>query len=164
MQLPHCHSMIAIGILFVSIIFLCLTASLASLTKFLSVYPHTVFSMRGFLDTGNGNPILHGVGGYLCTYFVACTAKVPCLLQGCFETSRERNLEAFSFLDGGVYATTVFVFFQTDASLAHQEVHHKKFNYNYMQYNMFYDLWMDTFLEHKGPMCTAELERKKVQI
>ncbi|KAL7518292.1 hypothetical protein ACHAWX_003135 [Stephanocyclus meneghinianus] len=46
-------------------------------------------------------------------------------------------------------------------SVGHHEMHHRKFNYNYSQYCMLYDLWMGTFLEYEGPICAAELEAKK---
>ncbi|KAL3786100.1 hypothetical protein HJC23_003217 [Cyclotella cryptica] len=46
-------------------------------------------------------------------------------------------------------------------SVGHHEMHHRKFNYNYAQYCMFYDLWMGTFLEYEGPICAAELEARK---
>eukprot|EP00571_Detonula_confervacea_P012918 CAMPEP_0172305562 /NCGR_PEP_ID=MMETSP1058-20130122/6819_1 /TAXON_ID=83371 /ORGANISM="Detonula confervacea, Strain CCMP 353" /LENGTH=326 /DNA_ID=CAMNT_0013017191 /DNA_START=70 /DNA_END=1050 /DNA_ORIENTATION=- len=46
-------------------------------------------------------------------------------------------------------------------SVGHHEMHHRKFNYNYGQYCMFYDRWMGTFLAYEGPMSTAELEARK---
>ena len=46
-------------------------------------------------------------------------------------------------------------------SVGRHEMHHRKFNYNYAQYCMFYDLWMGTFLEYEGPICAAELEARK---
>jgi len=46
-------------------------------------------------------------------------------------------------------------------SVGHHEMHHRKFNYNYGQYCMFYDKWMGTFLEYEGPMSAAELEARK---
>lgn len=48
-------------------------------------------------------------------------------------------------------------------SVGHHEMHHRKFNFNYGQYCMFYDLWMGTFLEYEGPMSAAELQAKKEQ-
>lgn len=46
-------------------------------------------------------------------------------------------------------------------SVGHHEMHHRKFNFNYGQYCMFYDKWMGTFLEYEGPMSAAELEARK---
>ena len=46
-------------------------------------------------------------------------------------------------------------------SVGHHEMHHRKFNFNYGQYCMFYDRWMGTFLEYEGPMSAAELEARK---
>lgn len=46
-------------------------------------------------------------------------------------------------------------------SVGHHEMHHRKFNYNYGQYCMFYDLWMGTFLEYEGPMTAAQLLESK---
>ncbi len=42
-------------------------------------------------------------------------------------------------------------------SVGHHEMHHRKFNFNYGQYCMFYDLWMGTFLKYEGPMTAAQL-------
>jgi sterol desaturase/sphingolipid hydroxylase (fatty acid hydroxylase superfamily) len=46
-------------------------------------------------------------------------------------------------------------------SVEHHEMHHRKFNFNYGQYCMFYDLWMGTFIEYEGPLSAAQLEAKK---
>ena len=46
-------------------------------------------------------------------------------------------------------------------SVGHHEMHHRKFNYNYGQYCMFYDRWMGTFIEYEGPVAAAELEARK---
>lgn len=46
-------------------------------------------------------------------------------------------------------------------SVGHHEMHHRKFNFNYGQYCMFYDLWMGTFIEYEGPLSAAQLEAKK---
>ena len=48
-------------------------------------------------------------------------------------------------------------------SVGHHEMHHRKFNFNYGQYCMFYDKWMGTFLEYEGPMSAAELEARKLK-
>lgn len=46
-------------------------------------------------------------------------------------------------------------------SVGHHEMHHRKFNFNYGQYCMFYDLWMGTFLKYEGPMTAAQLLESK---
>jgi len=46
-------------------------------------------------------------------------------------------------------------------SVGHHEMHHRKFNFNYGQYCMLYDLWMGTFLEYEGPMSAEEIEARK---
>ena len=46
-------------------------------------------------------------------------------------------------------------------SVGHHEMHHRKFNYNYGQYCMFYDWCMGTFLEYEGPMSAAQLEKRR---
>jgi hypothetical protein len=46
-------------------------------------------------------------------------------------------------------------------SVGHHEMHHRRFNYNYAQYCLFYDYWMGTFLPYEGPISAAELEAKK---
>ncbi|KAL7542160.1 hypothetical protein ACHAXR_011582 [Thalassiosira sp. AJA248-18] len=48
-------------------------------------------------------------------------------------------------------------------SVGHHEMHHRKFNFNYGQYCMLYDLWMGTFIEYEGPMSAAELEARRKQ-
>jgi sterol desaturase/sphingolipid hydroxylase (fatty acid hydroxylase superfamily) len=46
-------------------------------------------------------------------------------------------------------------------SVGHHEMHHRKFNYNYAQYCLFYDHWMGTFIPYEGPKTASELEAKK---
>mmetsp|Transcript_21774 Transcript_21774/g.47207 ORF Transcript_21774/g.47207 Transcript_21774/m.47207 type:complete len:405 (+) Transcript_21774:208-1422(+) len=46
-------------------------------------------------------------------------------------------------------------------SVGHHEMHHRKFNFNYGQYCMLYDLMMGTFIEYQGPLGAAELESRK---
>lgn len=46
-------------------------------------------------------------------------------------------------------------------SVEHHEMHHRKFNFNYGQYCMFYDLWMGTFIEYEGPKSAGEIEAGK---
>eukprot|EP00581_Thalassiosira_minuscula_P003268 CAMPEP_0183738088 /NCGR_PEP_ID=MMETSP0737-20130205/53731_1 /TAXON_ID=385413 /ORGANISM="Thalassiosira miniscula, Strain CCMP1093" /LENGTH=316 /DNA_ID=CAMNT_0025972535 /DNA_START=240 /DNA_END=1190 /DNA_ORIENTATION=+ len=46
-------------------------------------------------------------------------------------------------------------------SVGHHEMHHRKFNFNYGQYCMLYDLWMGTFIEYEGPMSAAEIEARR---
>lgn len=46
-------------------------------------------------------------------------------------------------------------------SVCHHEMHHRKFNYNYGQYCMFYDVWMGTFVEYEGPLSAVEIEARK---
>ncbi len=46
-------------------------------------------------------------------------------------------------------------------SVGHHEMHHRKFNFNYGQYCMWYDLWIGTFLEYEGPLRAKEIETKK---
>ena len=46
-------------------------------------------------------------------------------------------------------------------SVGHHEMHHRKFNYNYGQYCMFYDMWMGTFAEYEGPLSAAEIGARK---
>ncbi|KAL7440827.1 hypothetical protein ACHAXH_008973 [Discostella pseudostelligera] len=46
-------------------------------------------------------------------------------------------------------------------AVGHHEMHHRKFNFNYGQYCMFYDLWMGTFIEYEGPMTAAQLLESK---
>mmetsp|Transcript_16098 Transcript_16098/g.32192 ORF Transcript_16098/g.32192 Transcript_16098/m.32192 type:complete len:401 (-) Transcript_16098:196-1398(-) len=48
-------------------------------------------------------------------------------------------------------------------SVGYHEMHHRKFNFNYGQYCMWYDLWMGTFLEYEGPLRAKELEAKKLK-
>eukprot|EP00584_Thalassiosira_punctigera_P025484 CAMPEP_0172552132 /NCGR_PEP_ID=MMETSP1067-20121228/43645_1 /TAXON_ID=265564 ORGANISM="Thalassiosira punctigera, Strain Tpunct2005C2" /NCGR_SAMPLE_ID=MMETSP1067 /ASSEMBLY_ACC=CAM_ASM_000444 /LENGTH=240 /DNA_ID=CAMNT_0013340053 /DNA_START=541 /DNA_END=1264 /DNA_ORIENTATION=- len=48
-------------------------------------------------------------------------------------------------------------------SVGHHEMHHRKFNFNYGQYCMFYDLWMGTFLEYEGPLSAGEIEARKIK-
>jgi len=48
-------------------------------------------------------------------------------------------------------------------SVGHHEMLHRKLNFNYGQYCMFYDLWMGTFLEYEGPMSAPGLQAKKEQ-
>ena len=46
-------------------------------------------------------------------------------------------------------------------SVGHHEMHHRKFNYNYAQYCLFYDHWMGTFIPYEGPISATEFEAKK---
>ncbi|KAL3827572.1 hypothetical protein ACHAXA_002069 [Cyclostephanos tholiformis] len=46
-------------------------------------------------------------------------------------------------------------------SVGHHEMHHRKFNCNFGQYCMFYDMWMGTFIEYEGPLSAAEIDAKK---
>lgn len=46
-------------------------------------------------------------------------------------------------------------------SVGHHEMHHRKFNYNYAQYCLFYDHWMGTYISYEGPISASELEAKK---
>lgn len=46
-------------------------------------------------------------------------------------------------------------------SVGHHEMHHRKFNYNYAQYCLFYDHWMGTYLPYEGPISASELDAKK---
>ena len=46
-------------------------------------------------------------------------------------------------------------------SVGHHEMHHRRFNYNYGQYCLFYDHWMGTFLPYEGPTSAAEMMAKR---
>ena len=46
-------------------------------------------------------------------------------------------------------------------SVGHHEMHHRKFNFNYGQYCMFYDFLMGTFLEYEGPKSASEIAAKR---
>ena len=50
-------------------------------------------------------------------------------------------------------------------SVGHHEMHHRKFNFNYGQYCMFYDLLMGTFIEYEGPKSASQIaaERNKTK-
>mmetsp|Transcript_18940 Transcript_18940/g.28293 ORF Transcript_18940/g.28293 Transcript_18940/m.28293 type:complete len:372 (+) Transcript_18940:202-1317(+) len=50
-------------------------------------------------------------------------------------------------------------------SVAHHEMHHRKFNFNYGQYCMLYDLIMGTFIEYEGPKSASQIaaERNKLK-
>lgn len=48
-------------------------------------------------------------------------------------------------------------------SVGHHEMHHRKFNFNYGQYCMLYDLCMGTFIQYEGPMTAAQIEAKKAR-
>jgi sterol desaturase/sphingolipid hydroxylase (fatty acid hydroxylase superfamily) len=50
-------------------------------------------------------------------------------------------------------------------SVGHHEMHHRKFNFNYGQYCMFYDLFMGTFVDYEGPKSASQIaaERDKLK-
>ena len=111
------------------------------------------FPTRGYLDAGNEHPMEHVVG-VLSTWGASLAAA-----HG----------------PTGVHGATLFLFFNIHASLAmlnhspydvtfdiipggvlqysvaHHEMHHRKFTVNYAQYCMWYDFGMKTFAKYEGP-------------
>lgn len=112
-------------------------------------------------------------------------------LGACWDALQNGSTEAM-VRGGGVHALTVLIFFNFHAALAmlnhspydvrfsmpvpgvgkfgrwfgysvgYHEMHHRKFNYNYGQYCMWYDKFVArTFMDYEGPVSVAPLESKK---
>lgn len=136
------------------------------------------YGMSGFLGAGDVATWTRGGGVHAATVlvFFQLHAALACLNHSPYdvrfslpfagsasllgaENKVLRWLEELPF--GGRWARRIVTGQWFAYSVRHHEMHHRKFNYNYGQYCMFYDRWMGTFLEYEGPLSAGEIEARR---
>lgn len=84
-------------------------------------------------------------------------------LLGLTESKFLQLVDSYNF-KGGAWLRRLLSGQWFQYSVGHHEMHHRKFNYNYGQYCMFYDWCMGTYIDYEGPMSAVQLEKKRSRI